>query len=306
MKYFLLTDTHFGAKNSSMTWWKSMSSFIYNSFLTDVENCEEDVNIIHLGDVFDSRSTINTYIANGVRKIFQDLAALDNVKNIYVIGGNHDYYSPENNDHCSIDIVLNNIPKVEIVSHNPLYIDEIALLPWGHDINVVPNTFKYIFTHTDLITDNPKLSRPVFSGHIHSPYVRGNCRNLGSCFPLTFSDINQARYYYTWDSEKDELKKFPNTISIRFWRAKGLKEFDELLPKMREGDYIELYIKQSELGANIDRIGEFNKQFKNIWIIPQPDELGEITDIECDIDSIINQSIPEELKESFSNVLARI
>lgn len=308
MKYFLLTDTHFGAKNSSMTWWKSMNSFIYDQFIPHIQETQEDVCIIHLGDVFDSRSTINTFIAKGVRSIFETMSSLENVKQMYVIGGNHDYYSPENNVHCSLDIVLNNIPKLTLVTHHNLFcVDEgIAMLPWAEDINEIDKKFKYIFTHTDLITGSPKLSRPVFSGHIHQPYVRDNCRNLGSCFPLTFMDSNQARYYYLWDSETDKLEKFANKCSIRFWRARGVGELITMLPKISFDDYIELYIKRSEMASQADRIDKLNKEFKNVWIIPQPDEDVELEDVDCDIESIIESSIPDDLKEIFIKIKEKI
>ena len=303
MKYMLLTDTHFGAKNSSMSWWSSMCSFIYNLFILDLENLNEKVNIIHLGDVFDSRSTINTYIANGVRKMFMDLASVGNVENIYVIGGNHDYYSPENNDHCSLDLVLNNIPKVHLITHEPLYIDNIALLPWGCDYNDVKKRTKYVFAHTDIITGNPKLNIPVFSGHIHIPYIRDNVRNLGSCYPLTFMDANRARYYYLWDSETDKLQEFPNTSSIRFWRVHDISEIND---RMRPHDYVELYLKSKDIAANQEKIQELNRQFKNFWLIPVPEQIEGDVEVGCDINSIIESSIPDNLRDVFIKIKEKI
>jgi hypothetical protein len=76
MTDFLFTDTHFGVKNHSMTWWKSQRDFIYQQFMPAIKEYNDDIRVIHLGDVFDSRSGINTLIAAGVRKLFEDIAAI--------------------------------------------------------------------------------------------------------------------------------------------------------------------------------------------------------------------------------------
>ena len=55
MKDILITDTHFGAYNNSMTWWKHQADFIYNQFIPFVK-AQGDCNIIHLGDLLDIRS----------------------------------------------------------------------------------------------------------------------------------------------------------------------------------------------------------------------------------------------------------
>ena len=309
MKYFLLTDTHFGWKNSSMTWWKSMSDFMRNQFIPHVKSMDEQVGIIHLGDLFETRSTINTFIANGVRSLVHELSELDNVEIMYFIGGNHDYYSPENNDHCSLDIVLNSIPKVVLVTHESRYIpeDKFVLLPWGHDLEDVLPSIKHIFTHTDLITGNPKLSRPVFSGHIHQPYIRGNCRNLGSCFPLTFADANHVRFYYVWDSETDSLEKFKNESSIRFWRIRGKEELDAFdFNRLGKNDYIELYIKQSDEVKCVDAIQRLRENWKDFWCISQPDEIYDVDELNFDLEHIIQTSIPDDLKEEYDKVVAKV
>ena len=73
----IFTDTHFGWKNNSMTWLNSQLDFIYKQFIPKLKELSKinDVRVIHCGDVFDSRSTISTYVATKIVKAFADIRA---------------------------------------------------------------------------------------------------------------------------------------------------------------------------------------------------------------------------------------
>ena len=66
----LLTDTHFGVKQNSITWLKSQMNFFYEQLIPFIRKEKELVYIYHLGDLFDSRSSINPFISNEVRNLF--------------------------------------------------------------------------------------------------------------------------------------------------------------------------------------------------------------------------------------------
>ena len=68
----VFTDTHFGWKNNSMTWLNSQLDFIYNQFIPHIKllSTQDAVRVIHCGDVFESRSTISTYVASKVVQAF--------------------------------------------------------------------------------------------------------------------------------------------------------------------------------------------------------------------------------------------
>ena len=100
----LISDTHFGVKQNSITWLNSQLQFIHDQLIPFCIKQTEPINIYHLGDVFDSRSSINPLIATSVREAFKSLAKI--VNKIVVIGGNHDYYSPSDDSINNIDIVL--------------------------------------------------------------------------------------------------------------------------------------------------------------------------------------------------------
>ena len=87
----LFTDTHFGWKNNSMTWLNSQMNFIYNQFIPTIKklSTKDDVRVIHLGDVFDSRSTISTYVASKVVQAFKDIRKW--CDEFIIVCGNHDF-----------------------------------------------------------------------------------------------------------------------------------------------------------------------------------------------------------------------
>lgn len=297
MTDFLITDTHFGVKNHSMTWWKSQRDFIYQQFIPAMKEYGDNIRVIHLGDVFDSRSGINTLIAAGVRKLFEDIAALDCVKEVIIIAGNHDFYSPVTDEYCTIETILNNIPKTRLVLREIYETETSAFVPWfiaEQGLDKLPN--KIIYTHTDITSLS--FSKPVYSGHIHWPKLKDNSYNLGSCYPLTFADSNSSRGFYI--KTPCELRFIPNKISINFWRIYGDEIFNNI--HFKEHDYIELYIDQENLPRDEyqDKINQLKKTYKNIWIIPQRIKFNNHdVNVNMDIESIIESHIPDELKDKF-------
>lgn len=299
MTDFLFTDTHFGIKNHSMAWWKSQRNFIYDQFIPTIKDYGDNIRVIHLGDVFDSRSGINNLIAAGVRKIFKDIAALDCVKEIIIIAGNHDFYSPVSDEYCTIETILNNILKTRLVLREIYETETSAFIPWfiaEQGLDKFPN--KIIYTHADII--GLSFSKPVYSGHIHWPKLKNNSYNLGSCYPLTFADSNSSRGFYI--KTPCELRFIPNKISIKFWRIYGEEIFKA---SFKAHDYIEIYIDRESLvkPKYQARINELRATYKNLWIIPQQKDIEiESVDVTMDMESIIESHIPENLLDKFNTI----
>lgn len=318
MKVVIFTDTHFGCRGGSRTWFNSQSDFIYKQFIPFLKDLssKENVILLHLGDVFDSRSTLNTMIATEVKKMFTELASI--VKDFYIIPGNHDYFSEQTDTYCTVSLVLNNIKNLHIVEHTFLTEFDgvpVSLIPWHaqKETSITEytknNPNRIVFTHSDIIMGNPKIYSKVFSGHIHTPYINDLYCNLGSCFPLDFHDHNQLRYFYIWDPQNDKLIRHANERSLRFWRWKD----DEIMSinedKLTKDDYIELYISSSLMSMQDyqEKIEYLKTKYRNLWVIPVPEELvNNSVDIACDIESILEQSIPEDLMEKFNIIKAQI
>ena len=143
MTDILITDTHFGIKQNSITWFNSQSNFIYKQLIPYIEDHKDVVRLIHLGDVFDSRSSISVLIAAKVKKIFTDLARV--CGQVIVIGGNHDYYSPNSNEYNSIELVLGDVPGITLVTRDILIDGNNMYVPWyEYDVGVIENKVRFV------------------------------------------------------------------------------------------------------------------------------------------------------------------
>lgn len=317
MNNILFTDTHFGVKQNSITWFNSQKKFIEEQLLPYIKQYNGDCRLIHLGDVFDSRSSISTYIAGQVVELFKKLAG--NTKEFYIICGNHDFYSPNTDEYNTVSLLLENIPGIKIVSNFVQVVDDFVLVPWfewekrvdnNSQIQKIINTqnIKYIFTHGDIIHESTECGNiKVFSGHVHIPYIKNNLYNLGSCYALNFGDSNAPRGFYDL-FEDGKLKFIENKSSIKFYRLYNNDIFNP--PNISNNDYVELYIKQENLSSDkyINVIKNMSTRIKNITIIPQFSEINtEIIKFDgYNVDNIINEMVPEHLKEKLKYIKSRM
>ena len=312
----LISDTHFGVKQNSLTWLNSQLQFVYNQLIPFCQNQKEKVDIYHLGDVFDSRSSINPFIASKVRKAFKDLTRV--VNDIVIIGGNHDYYSPVDDSVDNINIVLHEDDefKPKIVTKDFYHLDKDLFIPWykyedleGIENQLVTYDIERVFVHADITMIDEKHKEifknvQVYSGHIHTPNHCRNLHTLGSTYALTFADCNSFRGFYTLQDK--ELTFVPNKYSIRFFRLYDDEIFED--HKLNKNDYIELYISQDNLIRDkyTERIRDLLSTYKNCIVIPKDskvvDESFEGVDL-YNIEELCRQCIPDELREKFLSIL---
>lgn len=313
----LISDTHYGVKQNSLTWLKYQTDFIYKQLIPFIKEQTDDVVLYHLGDVFDSRSSINPYIASKIRDSFKDLSRI--VDDFIIIGGNHDYYSPNDAEVNSLDMVLRDIEGIKLIT-NELYVkNEDLFVPWYEYENVEKlrktislYNIKNIYCHSDLTHLDGEYKElfkgvNVYSGHIHTPNLYKNLHTLGSTYALTFADCNQDRGFYTIKDNSFEFH--PNTFSIRFWRFRNDEIFN-CIEKVGKDDYIELYVDQINLlnDTYLDEIKKITKHSHNTNIIPvsQVMESEESCDFEnYNIEEICRENIPEELQDKFNVILEK-
>lgn len=307
MKKILFTDTHFGVKNNSITWLNSQLDFIYKQLIPYIEKQKEPILLIHLGDVFDSRSSISPLVASKVIDAFRALSF--KVERFIIIGGNHDYYSPNSDQIDSLNLLFSKL-DVDLVTNDIQEYDHSLFIPWyewGKPLKL--DGINNIFTHADIVNELvPYNNVKIWSGHVHIPEIKDNLYNIGSCYALNFADANQKRGFYVVDDDCVEF--IPNEHSLKFWRLYDGEIFD--FQGNTTNDYIEIYIKQDNT-YNPDymkRIEELADIYKHIWVIPKNNEyeLGsKLNKFEgYDITTITNDLIPEHLKEKFEMVVKNI
>ena len=313
----LFTDTHFGVKNNSITWLQSQLDFIYKQFIPELTELKrthpkDRINLIHLGDVFDSRSTISTYIATKVVKIFSDIRS--ECDEFIIVCGNHDFYSPNSDTVNTVTLLFGNLDII-IVDQEIYETDDHSFIPWYvWESGEVEVNGKYVFCHADIFHDvipDSCIGKNIFSGHIHTPLCRPKrgLYNLGSCYSLNFADSNSERGFYIIKNHEVSFEK--NTVSIKFYRLYNEEILNADLSEYSDDDYIELYATETNLSREdyISTIKKFTDKFNHLWIIPQVSVGAEALNEDFkqyDIESIIESMVPEDLQEFYETLKKRI
>lgn len=335
----LFTDTHFGIKQNSQTWLSSQMDFIYKQIipmLKEAKSMNEAVTVVHLGDVFDSRSTIGVLAASQVKEAFRRIASL--ADEFIIIGGNHDYYSPNAESVDTLSLLFGDIQGITLVTESgtpmvyrtpteapgderggSLYLSWYA---WHDHMDAVEGMVRRfrpsrIYTHADIYGVTPEAPKipdfmagcRIYSGHVHIPnFKTPGLFNLGSCYPLTFADHDSDRGCYL--QREDALEFIPNEVSIRFRRIRGMKALRSLAKRPGDPrDYVEIYLpREGIIDPDTQKILK-TLDYRNMWVIPEAGEgiVMEHADIKnIDIDACIDRMVPEGLKEKMDQVRKRV
>ena len=93
MKVAIITDTHYGARKGSDHLHKYFEMFYRDVFFPSLEKYQVDT-VIHMGDIFDSRKSIDLKSLEWSKKVvFEPLKKY----NVHAIVGNHDCYYKDTN-----------------------------------------------------------------------------------------------------------------------------------------------------------------------------------------------------------------
>lgn len=323
----LITDTHFGIKNNSQLWLNSQLDYVYKEFiplLKKIKNQNDvlELSVIHCGDLFDSKSSINPLIYYKVNKLLKDICSVAN--ELIILAGNHDCYSQIEEDYNinSLDM-LKPPSNCKIVSNEVYYKNSnVAFIPWFefHNIDKLKNSTKdcnLIFTHTDLAHLDENIATAIFdkniiSGHIHVPYKKGNKFNIGACWAMNFLDSNSQRGIYiieNWDF--NTIKFVENNSSIKFYRLRNDEIFDDtVFDSIKKTDKVEIYIDKILYVEKkyLDRIAKANESF-DCKVIVTDQGVSEVCEDEIynkeewNILDMIEKTIPKKLMEKFKKIL---
>lgn len=236
MKVALISDLHFGVKQSDSTFQKSQLSFFEKQLVEELKLRSIDT-IFVLGDVFDTRQSINVQTSNVVLHLFKDI--FEDFK-IHVIVGNHDLYYKNTTS-------VNSLKQLDLLSNVTVYETPKKMEFDGHSVTFLPwitdyKSFKgagdseYCFAHLDVagfmmdkinmcsegisikqLADNYKH---VYTGHFHTRSKKkiGDCdvTYIGSPYQLTRIDMGQDRGCTILDLDTNTTELIVNTESIRY------------------------------------------------------------------------------------------
>ena len=222
MKVAIITDTHYGARKGSKVFHDYFELFYKNIFFPTLEKYKINT-IIHMGDAFDSRKSIE-YISLEWSKevVFDPLSKYD----VHMIVGNHDTYFKNTSKVNSPDLLLKHYPNVKTYS-NPQEVTigglDILFLPWINENNqdislsLIKNTkcscamghleINGFRVNPQIVMDHGIESTPfkkfskVFSGHYHTRSDDGRIFYLGNPYEMFWSDVDDTRGFTIFDTE---------------------------------------------------------------------------------------------------------
>ena len=238
MKVAILNDTHCGCRNSSEIFMNYQERFYSEIFFPYLE--KHGINkILHLGDYYENRTSINFKALNHNRRIFLDQLR-DRGIHMDIIPGNHDVYYKNTNQLNSLKELLGHYMNEVNIVEEPTVMNydglKCALLPWINSENTdkitrFVNTCKadVLGAHLELTGCEMQAGVPchdgmdpsifrrfetVLSGHFHTKSTIGNIHYLGSQMEFMWSDVNDRKYFHVLDTDTRELKAVENPITI--------------------------------------------------------------------------------------------
>lgn len=238
MKIAILNDTHCGIRNSSDIFMDYQEAFYRDVFFPYL--LENNITqILHLGDYYDNRKTINFKALTHNRKIFLEKLREYGIT-MDIIPGNHDTYFKNTNELNSLKELqghymneVNLIMEPTVMKYDTL---SVALIPWINPENENA-TLKFLKTckapvvgaHLELAGFDMQRGMPcmdgmspkhfekfemVLTGHFHAKSSRENIHYLGAQMEFFWNDCNDKKYFHVLDTETRELTEVHNPLTI--------------------------------------------------------------------------------------------
>lgn len=236
-KIAILGDTHFGARNASTIFSKFFRRFFLEFFIPKLwENRVRTV--CQLGDIFDTRKTINLLSLADAKEYFFDPLQQEGIE-LHVLTGNHDIFYRESLEVNSPELLLGQYPNIKL--HNKpteIFIGETSLdiIPWickenereiskfikesksdicmGHFEISGFSMYRGVASHGGLLPSTFDKYEQVWSGHYHTRSQVDNITYVGTPYELTWQDLNDPRGFHIFDLETRVLEFIPNPFVI--------------------------------------------------------------------------------------------
>ena len=235
MKVAIITDTHYGARKGSKYLHDYFELFYKNVFFPALEEHGIDT-VIHMGDVFDSRKSIDYQSFEWAKRVvFEPLKKY----NVHAIVGNHDCYYKNTNDTNSPQLLLQSYPNVKTyqeITEVQIGNLQVLFIPWinAENFESSVNTIKVsnskcAMGHLELngfrahrghtmeegmdSTLFEKFDR-TFSGHYHTRSDNGKIFYLGNPYEMFWNDVNDSRGFAIFDTETLEHYHIDNPYRL--------------------------------------------------------------------------------------------
>lgn len=238
MKIAILNDTHAGCRNSSdifMDYQERFYSEVFFPYL--LEN--NITQILHLGDYYDNRKTVNFKALAHNRKIFLEKLREYGIT-MDIIPGNHDVYYKNTNELNALKELqghymneVNLIMEPTEMNYDGLC---VGLVPWINPQNEEASLEFLANTKATLIGAHLELQgfemargqvcmsgmskshfdrfETVLTGHFHAKSSQGNIHYLGAQYEFFWNDCGDPKHFHVLDTETREVTPVRNPLTI--------------------------------------------------------------------------------------------
>jgi hypothetical protein len=218
----LITDTHWSCRKSSKLFQDYFEDFYKNIFFPKLEELGIKT-VIHLGDAFDNRKSIDFFGLEWTKKVVLDpLSKYD----VHLIAGNHDVYFKSTNRINSPDLLLKQYSNITVYS-DPSHVNidgsDILFIPWINQENeeetldlIKRSKSKVVMGHLELngfeaykghvMEDGRDGSifnkfKKVFTGHYHNRSDNEKVYYIGNPYEIYFNDVDETRGFVIFDTK---------------------------------------------------------------------------------------------------------
>ena len=218
-----ITDSHYGAKKGSKHLHDYFELFYKNVFFPTLEE-HEIKTVIHMGDVFDSRKSIDYQSLEWAKRVvFDPLKKYE----VHMLVGNHDCYFKDSNHVNSPELLLQDYSNIKTYSsptNTKIGGIDITLIPWicsdnyDETLKVIQKSnakiamghleLRGFYVNKHLVMDDHGMDstifskfEKVFSGHYHTRSDNGKIFYLGNPYEMYWTDVNDIRGFHIFDTE---------------------------------------------------------------------------------------------------------
>ena len=236
MKIGIYTDSHYGAKKGSKHLHDYFELFYKNVFFPALEEHGVET-VIHMGDAFDSRKSIDYQSLEWAKRVvFDPLKKYD----VHMIVGNHDCYYKSTNDVNSPTLLLKDYPNIKTYSsptNTKVCGIDMTFIPWicsenyDETLKVIQKSkakiamghleLKGFRVNKHLVMEEHGLEAnlfsnftKVFSGHYHTRSDNGTVFYLGNPYEMYWTDVNDTRGFHIFDTETLEHTPINNPYKL--------------------------------------------------------------------------------------------
>ncbi len=282
-KVALICDTHWGARKSSKLFQDYFDQFYKNIFFPSLEEFGVET-VIHLGDAFDNRKSIDFVGLEWTKKSVLD--PLSKYK-VHLINGNHDVYFRSTNRINSPGLLLGQYPNIQVYS-DPTKINinglDVLFIPWINSENEIDtlnlldrSSCKIVMGHLELNgfvahkghvmedgrdPDVFKKFKKVFSGHYHTRSDNQKIYYIGNPYEIYFNDVDETRGFCIFDTETLEHFYIDNPYKMHYnlyyddtpYQTLNSKEFENKIVKV----IVKKKTKVKQFEKYIDKILDAN------------------------------------------------